>query len=230
MCLRMETVLDRPIWNALTTRQAGFALGTGGALRFDPEVGQFAATADDTPEAMAALAELASASGRLIFIQALAPPAPVGAKAAIRGVLAQMVAGPLSAPRPIAAPITPLGEADAAEMLALATLTEPGPFFARTHQLGDFFSVRVDGRLAAMAGERMKVPGLTEVSAVCTHPDHRGRGYGAALTHHVAQRIQARGETPFLHVFPHNTGAIAIYEVLGFRLRREMTLTVMVGV
>ena len=228
MCQIMETVLDRPIWNALTTRQASFALEGGRALRFDPEVGQFAASADDAPEAMAALADLAGRTGRLIFIQAEALPEPVGAKVAMRGSLAQMVARSLSTPPPTDARITPLGEADAAEMLALATLTEPGPFFARTHQLGDFFGIRVDGRLAAMAGERMKVPGLTEVSGVCTHPDCRGQGYGAALTHHVAQRIQARGETPFLHVFPHNRGAIAIYEALGFRLRREMALTVIV--
>ena len=230
MCLSMETVLDRPIWNALTTRQARFALGHGLALRFDPEVGQFAATADDAPEAIAALAELAPAKGPLIFIQSKAPPDIPGTKVAMRGVLAQMVAGPLSPPPAPDFEITPLNDADAPEMLALATLTEPGPFFARTHQLGDFFEVRVDGRLAAMAGERMKVLGHTEVSAVCTHPDHRGRGYGAALTHLVAQRIQARGETPFLHVFPHNRGAIAIYEALGFRLRREMSLTVITRV
>ena len=224
----MEPLLDRPIWNALTTRQARFAVGHGPALRFDPEVGQFAANADDTPEALAALAELAPAKGPLIFIQAKAPPDIPGTRVAMRGVLAQMAAGKLSLPPPADFEITPLDDADAREMLALATLTEPGPFFARTHHLGDFVGVRVDGQLAAMAGERMKFPGFTEVSAVCTHPDHRGRGYGAALTHLVAQRIQARGETPFLHVFPHNRGAIAIYEALGFRLRREMALTVIV--
>jgi predicted GNAT family acetyltransferase len=224
----METLLDRPIWNALTSRQAHFAVGDGPALRFDPEVGRFAATRDDAPDDVAALADLAPGKEPLIFIQARAPPDIPGTRVATRGVLAQMMAGPLSAPPEADFEIVPLGEADAAEMLALATLTEPGPFFARTHQLGDFFGVRVDGRLAAMAGERMKVPGFTEVSAVCTHPDHRGRGYGAALTHLAARRIEARGETAFLHVFPHNTGAISIYEALGFTLRREMTLTVTV--
>ena len=224
----MESLLDRPIWNALTTHHARFAVGPGPALRFVPDVGQFAATADDAPEAIAALAELTAAKGPLIFIQAKAPPDIPGSRVAMRGVLAQMVAGPLSPPPAADFAITPLDDADAPEMLALAALTEPGPFFARTHHLGAFIGVRVGGQLAAMAGERMKFPGFTEVSAVCTHPDHRGRGYGAALTHRVAQRIQARGETPFLHVFPHNTGAIAIYEALGFTLRGEMTLTVIV--
>ena len=92
-----------------------------------------------------------------------------------------------------------LGDADAAEMLALATLTEPGPFFTRTHRLGDFIGIRHAGRLVAMAGERMKPEGFTEVSGVCTHPDFRGRGYAGALMRVVAARIAARGEMPFLH-------------------------------
>ncbi|MEI9963878.1 MAG: GNAT family N-acetyltransferase [Caulobacteraceae bacterium] len=106
-------------------------------------------------------------------------------------------------------------------MLALATLTQPGPFFARTHQLGDFIGVKQEGRLVAMAGERMRPTGFTEVSGVCTHPDWRGRGYAAGLMRLVAARILARGETPFLHVYASNTGAIALYEALGFRLRRR---------
>jgi predicted GNAT family acetyltransferase len=87
--------------------------------------------------------------------------------------------------------------------------------------------VKVGGRLVAMAGERMKPQGFTEVSGVCTHPDHRGHGYAAALTALVAERIRARGETPFLHVFPHNAGAISVYRRLGFAFRREVTVTVL---
>jgi len=112
-------------------------------------------------------------------------------------------------------------------MLALATLTKPGPFFARTHQLGDFVGVKRDGVLVAMAGERMKPAGFTEVSGVCTHPDHRGHGYAAGLSRIVAQRILARGEVPFLHAYATNTAAIAIYQALGFRLRLEATLTIL---
>jgi len=100
-------------------------------------------------------------------------------------------------------------------MLALATLTRPGPFFDRTHQLGDFLGVRIEGQLVAMAGERMKPLGFTEVSVVCTHPDHRGRGYAGALMRLVAARILDHGETPFLHAYASNRGAIALYETRG---------------
>ncbi|MEI9852841.1 MAG: GNAT family N-acetyltransferase [Sphingomonas sp.] len=121
----------------------------------------------------------------------------------------------------------PLGDADAPEMLALATLTEPGPFHAHTHSLGDFVGIRVGGRLAAMAGERMKLPGFTEVSAVCTHPDFRGRGYAGALMRVVIGGILARGETPILHSYATNRHAIALYESLGFRTRAELVFTVL---
>jgi predicted GNAT family acetyltransferase len=112
-------------------------------------------------------------------------------------------------------------------MFALANLTRPGPFCERTHRLGDFVGVKVDGQLVAMAGERLRLPGFTEVSGVCTHPDHRGHGYAAALMSVVAGRIQGWGETPFLHVYAHNTGAIRLYEALGYRVRRVMKMTVL---
>ena len=120
-----------------------------------------------------------------------------------------------------------LGDADAAEMLSLATLTQPWPFFARTHRMGDFIGIRQGGRLIAMAGERMKPEGFTEISAVCTHPGHRGKGYARSLMRVVAARILARGETAFLHVYAHNKGAIALYEALGFARRRSVILTVL---
>jgi predicted GNAT family acetyltransferase len=128
---------------------------------------------------------------------------------------------PVAPPEPDAR-IVPLTDADAPEMLALARLTEPGPFFERTHQLGDFFGIRLEGRLAAMAGERMKPPGFTEVSGVCTHPDYRGRGLAGALTRRVCAQIVARGETPFLHAIASNTTAIRLYEELGFSYRRNI--------
>ncbi len=119
-----------------------------------------------------------------------------------------------------------LGDADAAEMLALATLTSPGPFLARTHTMGRFQGIREGGRLAAMAGERLHCQGFTEISGVCTHPDFRGRGYAAKLMRAVGAGIAARGETPFLHVYPDNHTAIKMYEGLGFRPRRELRFCV----
>nr|WP_315050857.1 GNAT family N-acetyltransferase [uncultured Brevundimonas sp.] len=117
-----------------------------------------------------------------------------------------------------------LRDEDASSMLALATLTEPGPFFAKTHLLGDFYGIRRGGELIAMAGERMKPDGFTEISAVCCHPDHRGHGLAAGLIQLLAWRIAERGETAFLHSYARNTAAIALYERLGFAVRRKVRM------
>ena len=109
-----------------------------------------------------------------------------------------------------------LGNDDSAEMIELTALTKPGPFSTRTHELGAYFGIREGSKLVAMAGERLKVPGYTEVSAVCTHPDHNGKGYARVLMIEVMRVIRERGETPFLHVRQDNERAIALYERLGF--------------
>ncbi|KIF03802.1 GCN5 family acetyltransferase, partial [Streptomyces sp. RSD-27] len=114
-----------------------------------------------------------------------------------------------------------LGPADVAEMTELVRLTEPGPFLPRTIELGAYLGVRRGGRLVAMAGERMRPPGWTEISAVCTHPDHRGQGLAALLIRAVAAGIRQRGDVPFLHAAADNTNAIRLYESMGFALRRE---------
>jgi predicted GNAT family acetyltransferase len=219
----MSHPLDRPIWASLTTRQADLALGDARALRLRPEYGVFAAAADRSAESRAALRDLIGAHGEAALVEAEAPDVPPGVSVTSEAVCWQMVAEDLKIVRP-EFDVTALTDDDAAEMLALATLTRPGPFFARTHQLGDFVGVKRDGVLVAMAGERMKPDGFTEVSGVCVHPDHRGHGYAAGLMSLVAEKIVARGETPFLHVYDHNTPAIAIYEALGYRLRREMQM------
>jgi len=120
-----------------------------------------------------------------------------------------------------------LTDEDAPEMLALATLTEPGPFLARTHTIGTFLGIRIGGRLAAMAGERMRFPGYTEVSGVCTHPEFRGRGLARRLSAAVTASIQARGDQPFLHAWKTNHSAISLYEGLGFKLRTEVNAAVL---
>ena len=116
-----------------------------------------------------------------------------------------------------------MGEKDAADVLQLALLTRPGPFRAGTHALGRFLGVRDGRRLVAMAGERMKLDGHVEISAVCTHPDYRGRGYGGALMRAVGERILSEGDIPFLHAYAANKGAIALYRSLGFRKRCSVT-------
>lgn len=222
--------LDRPAWSALTTRQRDLALGDDLARRFAPAVGPFAAVAADDATHLSRLGELIAEHGPVVLLQRDEIPLPPGTVARLRAAGVQLVLERLRVPSRAQPPasrkpqpeLVPLGRDDAAEMIALAKLTEPGPFESRTPELGGFLGVRVDGRLVAMAGERMKPEGFTEVSGVCTHPDHRGRGYAAMLSAAVADRIVARGETPFLHAYESNTGAIALYERLGFVLRTRV--------
>jgi len=166
--------------------------------------------------------------GQSVFVLQVAkivvPPGLVATKTA-RGV--QMVATRSRAPEVAQDDIVTLTDEDAPEMLALATLTEPGPFLARTHTMGPFRGIRIDGRLAAMAGERMRFPGYTEVSGVCTHPDFRGRGLARRLSAVVAAGIAARGDQAFLHAWVTNRAAISLYESLGFELRTEVDVAVL---
>jgi predicted GNAT family acetyltransferase len=219
--------LDRPIWSALRSRQAMFAVGDEQALRFHSDVEPFAAARDDSPESIAALGKLLPPKGEfVVLLQTTGSPCPAGAviEATTPGV--QLVLDKLVRPTG-AARIEELSDADTPAMIELAALTKPGPFLARTHQLGTFWGVKENGRLIAMAGERMKLAGFTEVSGVCTHPDFRGRGLAAQLSYLVAADILKRGETPFLHAYASNDAAIRVYEALGFKLRTPMVVTVL---
>lgn len=213
------TDLDRPVWASLTTFHASIAVGDGQARRYPDDVNLFASARDDgDPAALAALGALLAPGRRAYVLQVPAVRVPPGCVQLHPGRGVQMLAT-----RPLedggAVDIHALGDADAAEMLALAQQTKPGPFLARTHTMGRFLGIRIDGRLAAMAGERMRFPGHTEISGVCTHPDFRGRGLARRLSSVVGARIQARGDTPFLHAWADNRAAIALYESLGFVLR-----------
>ena len=221
-----EHYLDRAVFHALSTRHAPIALGTVHARRYQAEISPFAGTADDGDVSLSALAELVPADGMIISARVGDQPLPRGIVAEHVWPGVQMVAEKLSAPEGDHA-FLELGDDDAPEMVALATLTKPGPFLARTNRFGGYIGVRIEGRLVAMAGHRLQVPGYTEVSAVCTHPDFRGRGYGSFLLCTVAARIKARGETPFLHTFASNTGAIRLYERLGFVHRSNISVTVL---
>jgi predicted GNAT family acetyltransferase len=215
--------LDRPIWHALAGRQRRFAEGSVLALRYHPDISPFAACRDDGPASLAALADLVPETGPLVLLQAGETPVPDGCEPAYAAQGVQLVLRDLRL-RTIEHRMVDLGASDAAEMLELAELTRPGPFLPGTWRLGRFVGVRVDGRLAAMAGERLTPGDATEVSAVCTHPDFRGRGMAAQLTSVVVERIVARGETPFLHAFADNREAIRLYEALGFVKRRDMSV------
>lgn len=218
----MTHVLDNPIWVALGGRQTGISQGSDRARRYLPDISTFAAVADDSPEALAELAPLIPADGAIIVARSEGRPfASTDRLTATPFVGLQMMADNVTAPE-TSEEVIDLTDADAPEILELATLTKPGPFIARTHTLGDFIGIRKNGRLVAMAGERFKLDGFTEISGVCTHPDWRGRGYAGLLSRIAATRIAARGETPFLHAFITNTAAIRLYEELGFVARTKM--------
>lgn len=218
--------LDRPVWSALTTDHA--ALSRGGALarRYLSDVNVFAAARDESPAALSALAELVSPGEQVYVAQVSAVVVPPALTLVQRAAGVQMTAR-CAMPNVITDDMRALTAADAPEMEALATLTEPGPFRARTWVMGEFIGISIDGRLAAMAGERFRCPGYCEVSGVCTHPDFRGRGLARRLTAVVTAKIAARGETAFLHAWKSNAPAITLYEHLGFALRTEIEVAVL---
>jgi ribosomal protein S18 acetylase RimI-like enzyme len=218
--------LDHPVWNALTTRQQALAEGSELTRRYPPSIAPFAAMADMSAQSFAALGALMSGSD----IAVLFTPDPVTAPAEFKILLAetgeQMIGTPAQSP-PGGVEIVTLGANDVAAMMALTELTKPGPFSSRTHELGTFLGIRIDGQLVAMAGERMKPAEYTEITAVCVHPSHRGRGYGQMLLAAISRQITARGEIPFLHVFSNNESAIALYRRQGMEIRRRLHVTVL---
>jgi len=187
------------------------------ARRFKADINRFAATPDEGADSLAALTELVQPGDDGVYLlQVPRIAVPTGLETVKEAPGVQMIA---TRRLDVDDGLQVLGDTDAADMLALATLTEPGPFLARTHTMGRFIGLRVEDRLVAMAGERMRFPGHVEVSGVCTHPDFRGRGLARRLSAAVTAEIQRRGEQPFLHAWATNTVAIALYESLGFEVR-----------
>lgn len=230
-------LLDNPIWHALTGPHAEFAIGRGAARRYPPGIAPFAAIAGPTGSAYADLAaDLPPGTDAMLFrpIEEPAPPGweATGARQLVQMILPSRHRMPLRGrmpsrdrmpePRPGNPTPLPLGMPDIADMLALAELTKPGPFAPRVIELGSYAGIRdASGRLIAMAGERLRLPGYVEISAVCVHPAAQGRGLGATLTSHVAQAVFDRGDTPILHVWPDNP-ARSLYTGIGFRERSAL--------
>jgi predicted GNAT family acetyltransferase len=219
--------LDRPVWASLSTYHASLSEGGPLARRYVRGVNLFVSACDDSDVAAEAMTHLIEPDERGIVLQVPEVVIPPQLHAASRGKGVQMVAKRDLRSEAAGDDLIPLSDSDAREMLALATLTQPGPFLARTPIMGEFLGIRVDGKLVAMAGERMRMPGCTEVSAVCTHPDFTGRGYAARLSTAVTAAIQARGDQPFLHAWKTNVRAISLYERLGFEHRIDVNVAVL---
>ena len=213
-----ESVLDSPARAALLGPHAHLAERRGRVLRYPVDVCPFLAFPDDPGDAdWRDLADLAG-PGDVTGLPRRSVPAGWEVAFSVPGV--QMVDdGVAAAPDPDA---RVLDATDVPEMLALVERTKPGPFLPRTIAMGTYLGIRRGGRLVAMAGERLHPPGWTEISAVCTDPEHRGEGLATRLVLAVAAGIRDRGETPFLHAAATNTGAIRLYEALGFRLRKSL--------
>jgi len=223
-----EASLDNPIWNALITRHGSLAVGAGSgpglARRYPVSIGPLSGLREQTPEAYAELARITPHGDIAVLFLEEAPDIPPGWELLRGGALVQMVCPVPPEAGDLAGEIVPLGESNFPEMVALATLTEPGPFRGQTASLGGYMGIRVEGRLAAMAGRRLSLAGFDEVSAVCTHPDFRGRGFAGELVAAVARGIYSDGRVPFLTSFATNAGAIRVYEQVGFVTRRKLEL------
>ncbi|KQS57335.1 GNAT family acetyltransferase [Brevundimonas sp. Leaf363] len=228
----MTHPLDRAVWNALSGRLNRFTTADSGARgrRIDPEVGVFLAAADGSEESLAAMDALALAHPGAGLVErsdgSMADVLPRAVPVARQVDLVQMACSALTPGRREVA-YQVLTEADGPAMLALATLTKPGPFRLRTRELGPFIGIKRDGALVAMGGRRLRVNGFTELSGLCTHPDHRGKGYAAALARVIVDEILATGDGAFLHAFADHADSIAFYRRMGFEVRAPMTYTIL---
>lgn len=218
--------LDNPIYSALTSRQTHFAEVNGSARRFIPEISTLAGFESPTRECYDALTALVP-EGKTTGIVIDNSPQPMTGWDVLHDIpLLQMVFEPKHV-EPPQHHFIELTSADSPEMLALTDLTKPGPFGTRTHEFGGYIGIRRKGTLAAMSGYRMRMPGFTEISAVCTHPDHVGNGYARSLMNVLIAQILASSETPFLHVRTSNDRAVQLYERMGFRTRYKGHFIVM---
>jgi predicted GNAT family acetyltransferase len=220
----MAHVLDNVVWHALTGLHGAVAVGHDRARHYPRDIVPFSAIADSTPLAYADLVANLPLNAEARLFRPTAETLPAGwAETGVFPML-QMVAHCAPAEADCGMQPVRLGRADVSHMLELAKISQPGPFAARAVELGAYLGIRREGRLVAIAGERMRVPGYVELSAICTHPAACGLCYATLLTRALMRAAFDRGELPFLHVRPDNVRAIALYKALGFALRRELVV------
>jgi ribosomal protein S18 acetylase RimI-like enzyme len=212
-------VLDDPVGDSLRGAHRAFAISGPGVVRYDPAVSVFGAV--DPDPVTGDLRALDGLPADDIALATLAPVAvPAGWTKTLTLPVVQMTDDGVAEPEPFGIPLT---AADVPEMLELVAIAQPGPFAPRTIELGGYVGVRQEGRLVAMAGRRMAPTGWTEISAVCTHPDFRGRGYGARILLEVLRGIRADGRRAFLTVLETNP-AMGLYASLGFVERQRFEI------
>ncbi|MDL2406829.1 GNAT family N-acetyltransferase [Rhizobium calliandrae] len=220
-----EEQLDNPIWYSLATQHANLGEARGMAARYMPSIARFAGLQNGSESAFADLADITLAGDTVALFTARTLQVPSNWTLVRHRQIDQMIC--LSPPPLLTVEAEKLTEADVPEMVSLVEATEPGPFGNRTIEMGDYFGIRSDdGSLIAMAGERLSLSAFVEISAVCTHPDYRGKGLAKGLISLLANRAYERGRASFLHVKTENEARL-VYTKLGFSLRTAIDLTVL---
>jgi GNAT superfamily N-acetyltransferase len=213
-------LLDNPVWNSLQTRHSQYGIGVTGVQKYPADMLPFIAFENKAHEVLQKI-EPYTEKNKKLYIVGILPEIPANWTVSARLDCAQMVClSPVSFTAREELQVTRLGDAD--EMLEFINTVLPGFFKKRTPLLGNYYGIRVNGELVAMAGERLNMTGLTEVSAVGTHPAHTGKGFAKYLITYLCQKIQKIGDIPFLHVLNTNERAIGLYKSIGFEKRRDM--------
>ncbi|MEO7924175.1 MAG: GNAT family N-acetyltransferase [Chitinophagaceae bacterium] len=218
--------LDNPVWAALSSKQVHFNRGNDLLKYFPSDVAPFMALENWNEKDLEILEQQLPAARTFSFVSTKNISLPDSLETVISIPLYQMhcpVLQPVSVPENL---IMPLGDEHIPLMLELTAMTKPGPFYQRTIDFGNYLGIFQDDQLVSMAGDRMKVNGYTEVSAICTHPDHTGKKYASYLTTRAAERIIQEGDIPFLHVRTDNLRAIEVYKKMGFEVRADINFAI----
>lgn len=220
----VEHLLNNPVYNALLTGDAALSLGSNTVKFFDPKVSPFAGFDENNANGFDELHSLLPAGRRILYAVPQEIQVPKGWKlsAYLAGLQFILYKDKYAGEKEYATEPVPLSPENAEEMISLAALTKPGPFNKRTIEFGSYYGIFQNGKLAAMTGQRLHVADFSEISAVCTHPDHLGKGFAGILLRHQVGIILRSGKTPFLHVRADNRRAIELYERLGFKVSRNM--------
>lgn len=222
----MSHPLDNPVWQALSGRQQHFNRGNDTLKYFPQDIAPFIALENWNKDDLTALEEHAPKARSLSYITTQKIELTTSFEIVFTTPLYQMHCPEL---KPVDVPaniIRNLDDKDIPMMLELTAMTRPGPFYQRTIDFGNYIGIFEEGQLVAMAGDRLKANGYCEVSAICTHPDHTGKGYGSYLITQACTRIISEGDTPFLHVRSDNAGAIRLYQKMGFRIRADINFAI----